>query len=529
MSGDRTPPDAFIQGIAQSASAIFDERKRLNDAFAALQAAVAAIRPGAVLQDDGTLHYLGDFIPSAAELPPEPEPTPTPEPTPEPGTMRERILALLEPGVRKSAPRIATELAANPNSISATLSKMRTAGEVVRIEPSASGHSVAVFMRASGVTTRPTTDGSQTNSGSESLRPSDSNADDRTPPASDKDQEEGSTSGGTAGPSTGQRQGSPGSSPEDPTTPPSGSGATRPAASSASNLARSPIPRDEMRGPQRAAENRLDDIVLWLADQPDHKGNPKDAEEDLHLPDHILVKAFRDLADRGVFVKVGPVWSKRQQEVRASGGKTPGRQTIEYKVSSEVLKQIPKGDVAEEPPHVGADPGIEVGGTENLTPSDAAVRDALINFEGTIEELAVKMGIEPEERNIEDLRTLVSKWILKGAVEIRGSVLHYVPPTDPGSAARADMARTPQERTAEANGPVAGTGRGFRAANKDVQALIDAARKAGASKIEPSGGHIRITAPDGTSVNISSTPGNPRTLLNDRTRLRRLFPSIARG
>jgi hypothetical protein len=34
-------------------------------------------------------------------------------------------------------------------------------------------------------------------------------------------------------------------------------------------------------------------------------------------------------------------------------------------------------------------------------------------------------------------------------------------------------------------------------------------------------GHWRCAAPDGGSVNISATPRNNRTILNDRTRLKR--------
>jgi hypothetical protein len=71
------------------------------------------------------------------------------------------------------------------------------------------------------------------------------------------------------------------------------------------------------------------------------------------------------------------------------------------------------------------------------------------------------------------------------------------------------------------------TGR-TRAGNKDVQDLINAAERAGAKVTHEASGHFAVTIPgSGKRILISSTPSNPRTVLNDRSRLRRAGLSIA--
>lgn len=536
------PPDIPppLLGIQQAAQAIAVERQRLNNGFAALQSAASLLAPGYELSDDGQLVWVaGDYVPSppsppmtAQETPPLHEPPPAPEPPPEPEpeppplppsgedqpTMREAILHLLEPGVRKSAPRIATEIGRNLGSVSSMLSKMRTDGQIVRIEPSTSGHSVPMFMRASKVQTRPT---NESPSSTQSQSSGDSASQPKPPTPGDGELEE-ATSTSTASGST---------SPPSPSSP-SSTASHASSREEGTGLARSPKPRKGMKEQQRAAEDKMDDVVLYMAEQPDHGGNAVDLAEDLGISKEAMGRYTRELRKRGVLIEGRREWSR----MALSGDpKKKGRQTVRYHVTLDVLEQIasPKGGngLAEEPPAVGADPGIETGDAQPRS-SDVVIRDALVALkECTIEELAAYIGIEAVEENLADLRGELSQFILKGMVAMEDGKLVYQRPTDPGAAARLDMTRTPEERLAEVEGrgeTIAGTGRGFRAANKDVQALVDAAVRAG-GKASGSGGHIKITAPDGRSVNIASTPASPRQIANDRTRLRRLFPQLARG
>jgi len=99
-------------------------------------------------------------------------------------------------------------------------------------------------------------------------------------------------------------------------------------------------------------------------------------------------------------------------------------------------------------------------------------------------------------------------------------LFEYSKPTEPGAAAEHDAARkaaTGPDATAE---PVAGTGRGPKVRNKELQALIDACIKTGAKVLQAGNGHFAVTYGSKRTL-ISSTPSNPRSVLNDRTRLRR--------
>lgn len=100
-------------------------------------------------------------------------------------------------------------------------------------------------------------------------------------------------------------------------------------------------------------------------------------------------------------------------------------------------------------------------------------------------------------------------------------LFEYRKPTEAGAAAELDASR----RTSETNGgetsePVAGTGRGPRVRNKELQALIDTCIRVGAKVLQAGNGHFAVNY-NGKRTLISSTPSNPRSVLNDRTRLRR--------
>lgn len=541
------PPDIPppLLGIQQAAQAIAVERQRLNNGFAALQSAAELLAPGFKLKDDGTLVREEGSWETTVEVsitppPPTPPPSlpPTPEPTgpgaqeppaaPETGedvppqrkpvedkppTMREAILALLTPGQRKSASRIATEIDRPVNSVSSMLSKMRADGQLVRIEPSSSGHSVPMFMRAAQVQSRPTE-----GNGSPSSTKFPSSSEPESPPslASEPEAEpEEDGSGKTARESTKAASSTPLS--------------TGSRASLREGPARSPKPRSEMRPQQQEAEERLDSLVYYMADQDVNSFNPSDVADALGIERQSKVRSDMDiLVERGVLERTGnlimpqTVLRDRARKIAegVSSRRVGGRPANEYALVDWDSKS-PKADED----GVAEDEATVVGDTE--------VRDALVRLkECTLEELAAHLNIEPEETNLGMLRDTVAQFILKGMVVVDRESGHmsYQRPTDPGAAALMDMARTPEERLAEVQGrgeTVAGTGRGFRAASKEVQALVDAAIRLG-GKPSMSGGHIKITAPNGQSVNISSTP-NPRALANDRTRLRRLFPSLARG
>lgn len=105
----------------------------------------------------------------------------------------------------------------------------------------------------------------------------------------------------------------------------------------------------------------------------------------------------------------------------------------------------------------------------------------------------------------------------------------YAKPVDAGAAAKVDQQR-PKQPVDDYVKPkrgktVAGTGKQFKGSgNPDVRALINSAKAAGATVSPTSGGHIAVTfASDGQNkrVLISNTPRDPRTVLNDKGRLRK--------
>lgn len=546
------PPDIPppLLGIQQTAAAIFDERRRLNEAFEHLQDAVYLLAPGYTLNDDGTFNYNGTFYVSgytverAADDSPPPEPPPPPPPPPpaaeetppsppppaageepqvapdEPpeGTMREQIMALLASGVRKSGPRIATEIGRSEASTRAMLSKMRADGQVVRIEPSASGHSMPMYMRAAQVTTRPTSDGKDGQKEGESASSKPSPSSDVSESQQDKDVT-GTEASGRAAPDTSKE-----SKPSGKTTPSAKPSRT----ASGEGLSRSPQPRSGMREQQRKREERLDSLVAWMQDQDVNSFNPSDIADQLDF-ERDGAQARDDLemlAERGITRRTGklvtPETVKRMRAGKVaagtSGGRVGGRPAVEYTLIEEG-EPNPKGDLAEE----SSDTSVVEEGVE-----DTELRDTIVALKDfTMEDVAVTLGIEPHPDNVQALRGRMLPFIQRGMVAIEGDRLVYAAPEGPGAAAQVDAQRRRELAAREAKDiasmPVAGTGRSRRSSSEQVNEILRIAEKSPrVESVKPQGNdHFAIKFKDvPVPVRIPSSPSAQLTA--QRQRLRKL-------
>jgi ribosomal protein S25 len=99
----------------------------------------------------------------------------------------------------------------------------------------------------------------------------------------------------------------------------------------------------------------------------------------------------------------------------------------------------------------------------------------------------------------------------------------YEPPKDPGAAFRMQQQQrrgeSPERKAAR---EVAGTGKKMKVTNKDVEKLVSDAKRAGAKIAHAASGHFEVSIPGSKKkVSISATPSNPRSVMNDRVRLRR--------
>jgi hypothetical protein len=131
----------------------------------------------------------------------------------------------------------------------------------------------------------------------------------------------------------------------------------------------------------------------------------------------------------------------------------------------------------------------------------------------------VSLAENPIEQSVQILAMLARKGVIKARPT--GGYM-YQKPTDPGPAARIDQDRKPaaDDLPRGGTGPVAGTGKPSKATNKEIAEIIDALRKQGIKCDLAPSGHWAVFAPKGR-VMISNTPSNPRTVLNDKARLRR--------
>lgn len=168
--------------------------------------------------------------------------------------------------------------------------------------------------------------------------------------------------------------------------------------------------------------------------------------------------------------------------------------------------------------------------------SDEEIRDAFVtlskmweNF--SITELAMYLGRSPSA-----FQEHIDAWIKKGTIKVavprKGpQPARYTLDTEfegyeaPKRAPRGEPATPVLPKEKQTRGKaVAGTGKHhpdqFRGTHPEVQALISAARRAGAEVRMTQGGHIEVKCPL-KRVLISGTPSSSTSVLNDRTRLRR--------
>lgn len=506
--------DKFLQGIQSSASAIFDERKRLNDAFAALQTALAAVRPNYMLYDDGTVVKATieptppppapapEPPPAAPEPPPEPPPEPAPEPppaAPEPNrSLVERRLPTLlqvlgnaDKPMSFSALERATQW--SPSTMSRALKLGMTQGSVIRTDK-------GLYAKRQKRPTEDERSGGMSASLSSKPSPSSSaSASQQAPIETPTEQSRRGEEGEEAPPPRPSPQAKPASSGEGP--------------------ARSPKPRSEMRPQQIEREERLDSLILWMQDQQINSFNPSDVADKLDfIRDGAQARDdMEELIKRGIMRRSGslvvPETVKRMREEKAAagvaGGKVGGRPAVEF-LLVDWPGEVPKGEVVEE--------GVD----------DIELRDALVLLkEATLEEVASTLGIETHPENLQALKGRIIPFIQRGIVALNGDQLVYMAPSGPGAAATRDIQRGKEQAAAEerriASLPVAGTGAPRRSASEQVNEILRIARKSDkVESVKPQGNeHFAIKFKDvPVPVRIPSTPGAQLTA--QRQRLRKL-------
>lgn len=206
-------------------------------------------------------------------------------------------------------------------------------------------------------------------------------------------------------------------------------------------------------------------------------------------------------------------------------GRHPGKASVEYVAVQESAEPGLSERPASESSSVDA--GAERA-AELERSAAVAVRDFAVSAGDAFSPRQVMEETGLEES---DVRTELTDLLRRGVIAFVGmddlELYEYRKPDGPGAAADLDAKR--RERgvfvggTGSSSGgaPVAGTGGKVRAANPDVQKLIDAARQQGCKISHAPNGHFEVRAPNGARLLISSTPSNPRTILNDRARLRR--------
>lgn len=282
-------------------------------------------------------------------------------------------------------------------------------------------------------------------------------------------------------------------------------------------LARSPKPVAEMRSNQRDSEVRLERIVRFLMDYDQPKFNSPDVYEDMGSEGTkaSVGQDFRELEKRGILERTGEFMFPRAvaEARRLDPKKAGGRPAIEYRLAEEF--RTPPSDLQA----TIRDYMIKSGEGTMVSPTQVAVATEMVSDVGAVLEALegmVQRGVVEDKSPSPDMRLFAYAGKPKDA-----------PKDAPKAAPKGN--REDEKRASRGGGSgVAGTGKGLKAANKDVQDLINAARRAGARVAHEASGHFAVTIPGtGKRVLISSTPSNPRTVLNDRSRLRRAGLAIA--
>jgi hypothetical protein len=280
-------------------------------------------------------------------------------------------------------------------------------------------------------------------------------------------------------------------------------------------LARSPKPIAEMRAGEVEKEERLQKTVEYL--QTHHSSgtfNASDLAVDMKVERAAAVQTdMRVLEERGVVERTGELEFPRAilAARQANPSKAGGRPAIQYRLA-ELLRLDPTEGVAQ-----------------------AKVRDFMVQhpdemFSPQRVAAALEMTINLATDCLEALARRGSIEDKSPSADMR--LFQYAGrPKEPGKAAEAHAA---ERKAGGGNGagsnraPVPGTGTTAKSSNKDVNDLINAAKKAGASVTHEASGHFAVTVPgSGKRILISATPSSPRSIFNDRARLRRAGLSIA--
>jgi hypothetical protein len=219
---------------------------------------------------------------------------------------------------------------------------------------------------------------------------------------------------------------------------------------------------------------------------------------------------LRQLADAGLIRRTGK--NRHEKNYRAGA---PGRVSVEYAPLADT-----SAPAVVDTPTNGDDNDLQVLVNK--------VRKVLVDFAGT----DMTIGEIAELAQVSRIAAVavMGQLVANGSVRkkrppgAKEDMFTYTKPNDPGKAAELDRKSRPVESPGarDGNAPVAGTGRGPRAANKEVQAVIDAAVRAGADPrdIHQSGGHWSIKGPKGR-VLIPSTPApGGKSLMTAKSRLR---------
>jgi hypothetical protein len=267
-----------------------------------------------------------------------------------------------------------------------------------------------------------------------------------------------------------------------------------------------------MREQEAAKEERLQRMVVYL--QEHHSTgtfNASDLAVDMQVERSAAVQTdMRVLEERGVVERTGELEFPRAilAARQANPSKAGGRPAIQYRLA-EKLRIAPSEGVAQ----AKVRDFMTQHPDEMFSPQRvAAAMEMTINLATDCLEALVRRGSLEDKSPSSDMRLF----------QYTGK------PKDPGKAATLDAARRKDEGNGVAREAVPGTGAGARSSNKDVQDLINAAKKAGANVTHEASGHFAVSVPgSGKRILISATPSSPRSILNDRARLRRAGLSIA--
>lgn len=238
-----------------------------------------------------------------------------------------------------------------------------------------------------------------------------------------------------------------------------------------------------------------------------------EVEKDLGLPGSRMKTYLDNLENHGILYRSG---------MRRAKGETHGRTAVEYR-PVRVPEEEPEEPKEPEPaPAPAATVTLPVPEDNVLT----KVRDWAIRQSDAFQPAA---GVEPLQLPLSVVHDALSELARQGILQNEGMagfpLFRYVPKTEPGAAAKHDAERRPGDGITGIQSSATGTGPSGRLqkpTDPDVAALVSDARKAGCEVGKVSSGHWRVKAPNGRSTQISGTPRNKRTILNDRARIRRL-------